>query len=621
MATAKEETLGQFLGDDQFPVTWASEVEKELFWVFDDLHCPNPLSPMFADIGGWWLTCDHMFRRFGTPFAADWLAKFVNGYVYTAVIPADSELMVESTEYGSRYAARVPRDPQYAATVGKYLSAVLPTYGEHFAAWWRDRLVPEMNRNYAYLEEKVDQARQLSLMELAVLLEDAIDIHDRHWKIHWMLNFAQFSATLNLRAALEKWCGGVDEALLGRLQNSASDRNWDSIEALWRLKEDVKADAALAAAFRGETAVDILAALKDSEQGTKFLADRIEPYQKEFGYHAVWSHEFIFPTVREQVEPLLELVRGYIETDYDYPKTIAAVKADIEAATRELLDGLAGDALEEISRVNAINLKMAPLTPDHHFYIDQGANAHLRLVLIAIGAKLVEMRVLDQPDDVMFLKYQELRLFMADPSAVDARGLVASRGDERAASYKLRPPDWIGTCTPTQLAVPYLTNWGFPEKFYRKPSTVEGQVVGLGGSPGVVEGLARVVLTVDQFDQVRKGDIVVCQMTNPAWVALFTKMAGLVTDAGGLTSHAAVLAREFAIPAVIGTSSATRTIKNGDRIRVNGTTGVVDILRSAGEQAAAGADALLQIPSPRRQGGAPGAGSASPGASRGDSPL
>jgi pyruvate,water dikinase len=96
----------------------------------------------------------------------------------------------------------------------------------------------------------------------------------------------------------------------------------------------------------------------------------------------------------------------------------------------------------------------------------------------------------------------------------------------------------------------------------------------------VVEGIARVVLTVEQFDGVRKGDIVVCQMTNPAWVALFTKMAGLVTDAGGLTSHAAVLAREFAIPAVIGTSSATRTIKDGDRVRVNGTAGVVEILKS-----------------------------------------
>jgi phosphoenolpyruvate synthase/pyruvate phosphate dikinase len=87
-----------------------------------------------------------------------------------------------------------------------------------------------------------------------------------------------------------------------------------------------------------------------------------------------------------------------------------------------------------------------------------------------------------------------------------------------------------------------------------------------------------VVLREDQFDDVRAGDILVCQMTNPAWVVLFTKIVGLVTDAGGTASHPAVLSREFGIPAVVGTSVATGQIKNGDRIRVDGTTGVVEIL-------------------------------------------
>jgi phosphoenolpyruvate synthase/pyruvate phosphate dikinase len=591
VALRNGEELGQFLGDDSFPVTWESDVEKELFWVFDDLHCPHPVSPMFFDIGGWWLSCDHMFRRFGTPFACDWIAKSVNGYLYTAIVPADSELLVDSSEYGARYAARVPRDAAYATRIGSYLDWVLPTYGENFATWWRERLVPEMTRNFAYLEEKLEQEDAMTLMELACLLEDAIDVHDRHWKIHWMLNFGQLSATLNLRAAMNKTRGSIDEALLGRLQNSGDDRNWDSIQALWAMKEEAMADPELAGAFTGETAVDVIESLGGSARGRRFLSERLEPYQREYGYHAVWSHEFVFPTVREQAEPVIELVRGYIETDYDYPATIAAVRADIEAATNELLAGLSGEALAEMSVVNAINLKMAPLTPDHHFYIDQGANAHLRLVLIAIGRRLVSLGVLDEPDDVIFLRYSELRILMADPALLDARGTVARRREERATAYTIHPPDWIGTATKTHLAVPYLTNWGFPDRFYRKPSTVEGQVTGMAGSPGIVEGLARVVLTSAQFDQVQKGEIVVCQMTNPAWVALFTKMAALVTDAGGLTSHPAVLAREFGIPAVIGTSTATRTIRTGDRIRVNGTSGVVDILRAGIEAAPAGSDA------------------------------
>ncbi len=573
-----EEVLGQFLGDATFPVTWASDVEQQLFWVYDDLHIPHPVSPMFFDIGGWWLSCDHMFRRFGTPFAVDWLAKSVNGYVYTTAIPADPSLRVEGTEYSSRYAARVPRDSDYAASIGSYLDLTLPVYGEHFADWWRDRLRPEMDRNFAYLEGRLDAAEGLSLAEMATVLEDSIDIHDRHWKIHWMLNFAQLSATLNLRAVMERARGSIDEALLGRLQNSASDRNWDSIEALWKMKNEVRDDPALRTAFERGDAEGIAAGLRSSERGQRFIRERVEPYQREFGWHAVWSHEFIYPTRREQMEPILELIRGYLESDYDFPSAIEVMRRDIAAASDEILDGLTGAALEEMRAANAVNLRMAPLTPDHHFYIDQGANAHVRLVLIAIGRKLVAAARLDEPDDVMFLRYNELRALIGDAASIDARRIIAGRRAEREASKRIRPRDWIGTVTPTQLAFPYLVNWGYPERFHRTASPDARRITGIAGSSGSVEGLARVVLTVDEFDAVEDGEILVCQMTNPAWVVLFTKIAGLVTDTGGTTSHPAVLSREFGIPAVIGTSDATRRISTGDRIRVDGSAGVVELL-------------------------------------------
>jgi pyruvate,water dikinase len=578
---ASEEILGQFLGDESFPVQWASDTEKTFFWVYDDLHIPHPVSPMFFDIGGWWLSCDHMFRRFGTPFAVDWLAKNVNGYVYTTAVPADPDLRIEGTEYSSVYEARVPRDGDYATTIGGYLDTVLPVYGDHFADWWRDRLRPEMERNFAYLEKRLDEADDLSLAEMATVLEDAIDIHDRHWKIHWMLNFAQLSATLNLRAVMQKARGAVDEELLGRLQNSASDRNWDSIEALWRMKNEVRDDRELRALFVGP-GEQIANALQSSARGRRFIAERVEPYQREFGWHAVWSHEFIFPTAREEMAPVLDLVRGYLETDYDYPSAIEAMRKDIEAASEELIDGLDGEAREELRAANAVNLRMAPLTPDHHFYIDQGANAHVRLVLLAIGRKLVAAGRLDQPDDVMFLRYNELRALIGSADAIPAREIVARRRQEREEAAKLHPRDWVGTVTPSQLAFPYLVNWGYPERFHREQSEDQAVISGIAGSPGVVEGSARVVMTVDEFDAVEDGDILVCQMTNPAWVVLFTKIAGLVTDTGGTTSHPAVLSREFGIPAVIGTSVATARIQSGDRIRVDGTNGRVDVLERAG---------------------------------------
>jgi phosphohistidine swiveling domain-containing protein len=577
MLASDAQVLGSFHGDKTFPVDWA-EGERELFWVLDDLHCPNPLSPLYFDLGGWWLTCDHMFRRFGTPFACDWIAKNVNGYLYTAAIPADPSVRPEANEYQARYAPRVPHDADHAAQIGAYLGLVLPHYAAHFLDWWRERLRPEIERNFAYLDGY--DTENATLVELAVLLEDAIDIHDRHWKIHWMLNFAQFSATMALNATIEEVKGDLDSALVGRLQSSVDDRNWDSIEALWRTKEEIKGDAELREAFAGDTAEDVLRALESSDRGRAFVGERLEAYQREFGYKAIWSHELSFPTWRENPAPILEAVRGYLETDYDYRAALDAVKADLEGAIDDLMSGVpAGDDRNRLQQALDLSLKMNPLTPDHHFYIDQGTNARLRLVAIALGRKLVEAGLLDDPEDVVYLRYNELRVLTANPDVFDARELVSDRRDEREQQAFRRPPEWIGTATEEALAFPYLSLWGFPEKFHRPPPEQVDEVHGLGASPGVVEGTARYVSSLDEFDRVKQGEILVCQMTNPAWVVLFTKIAGLVTDAGGVASHPAVVAREFGIPAVVGTSLATERIRTGDRVRVNGTSGIVEVLR------------------------------------------
>jgi phosphohistidine swiveling domain-containing protein len=576
----KEEVLGQYLGDETFPIEWTSETEKLLFWVYDDLHCPKPLSPMYEDIGGWWLSCDHMFRRFGTPFATDWIYKNINGYLYTAAIPAEAGLAVDTQEYNYRTNPIVPEDADYAGKIGAYLGAVLPVYGDNFVGWWRDRFVPEMQRNFDYIEGMLEKKAELSMGDVAVLLEDAIDMHDRHWKIHWMLNFAQLSATLNLRAVMEETHGQIDEVLLGRLQNSANDRNWDKIRTLWDMKEEIKGDAELQAIFAAETAVEIVPALKASARGQRFIDERVVPYQLEYGWHAVWSHEFVFPTFREDMNPIIQLVRDQYSSDYDYPTAIAELKADIDGAALEILEGLEGEALEKMRAANDINLKMAPLTPDHHFYIDQGANAHVRLVLIAIGEKLVEMGALDKADDVVMFRYNQLRAFIGAPDSMDGRAIAAAAWAKWRAAEDVQPKDWVGTATETQLAFPYLNLWGFPDKFHRSQEKEAGKVAGIAGSPGVVEGVARVVNSEAQFDSLQVGEILVCQMTNPAWQVLYGKIIAVVTDAGGTVSHPAVLAREYGIPAVVGTSTGTYEIKTGDRLRVDGTAGVVEILGS-----------------------------------------
>lgn len=106
---------------------------------------------------------------------------------------------------------------------------------------------------------------------------------------------------------------------------------------------------------------------------------------------------------------------------------------------------------EKLRTALDLSLRMNPPTPDHHFYIDQGTNARLRIVLIAIGKKLVKAGLIDDPEDVMFLRYNELRLLMTNPAAIDASTLVSQRRDEHEQAYQIRPREWVGTATKTAV--------------------------------------------------------------------------------------------------------------------------------------------------------------------------
>src|ERR1700722_996259 len=127
----EKKVIDRFLGDSQYPIEWAGEEEKALhFWV-DDLHCPNPISPMWFDLGGWWTTCDYMYRRFGAPFGKEWVAKTVNGYVLSGVVPGD---------------------PKAAAELAHYYAMVMPAYAAKRLGWWKERHLPEILRNFGYLD-------------------------------------------------------------------------------------------------------------------------------------------------------------------------------------------------------------------------------------------------------------------------------------------------------------------------------------------------------------------------------------------------------------------------------------------------------------------------------------
>ena len=206
----------------------------------DDLHIPNPVSPMYADIGGWWLKCDYMFRRFGTPFASDWISKIINGYVYTAAIPAEAgperrDHRVRRALHPAHARRRQLRRPRSAATSAGRCRTTPRTSCD----WWRDRLVPEMKRNF----ERFDTYDTTREPGRAGRPPRGRDRHARPALVDPL--GAQLRPVLrddgtSTPPSPRSRARGTTRALMGRLQSSTDNRNWDSIEELWKIKESVK---------------------------------------------------------------------------------------------------------------------------------------------------------------------------------------------------------------------------------------------------------------------------------------------------------------------------------------------------------------------------------------------
>ena len=560
MDTSK--VLAEFHGDASFPVTWDNDEEKRLFWFLDDNHVPFPVSPMYFSLHGWWgPTCDYLFRRFDVDTGLHWHGKVINGYLYTAIEP------------------RAPKD---AAEARAYYHWIMPTYATNFLEWWERRYLPEVLRNFEYID--TFDADTATLAELMIHLEEMIDIQERHFRLHWILNWAQFTAMMGFNSTVKALIDDVDRDVLAKVNVSRVDRNWDSLKALWRLKEEVKASSELRGIFLETTQRAELAPKLDTFEAGRALLGHVADYAKEFGYKAVYTHEYVYPLYVEDPTPILEQIKSYLASDFDYNTIYDKCIREQDAAIASLRNQIASKSVNDQKRFEEaldLHLRMFPLTPDHHFYFDQGTFARMRVVLLRVGRKLRKERLLDDPEDIMFLEYEQLRRYVGNPRNYPGRDVIAQAKATREASLKIKPRDWVGTVTQANMyEEPYHTMWGYPEKFERAQAAkpVKGQIVGLGGSAGVVEGHARVVKTPKEFDSVEQGDIMVCIMTNPAWVVVFSKIAGIVTDSGGVLSHSATVAREFMIPAVVGCGSATREIKSGDRIRVDGDKGIVHLV-------------------------------------------
>jgi pyruvate,water dikinase len=192
--------------------------------------------------------------------------------------------------------------------------------------------------------------------------------------------------------------------------------------------------------------------------------------------------------------------------------------------------------------------------------------AVLRRALLTLGDRLHKGGVLSLADDVFFLELGEIEALAEGRADFDAKPRIASRRAEYERNKACTPPPVVvGRFDPQKHALPRIDD-------------ATKELKGIGVSPGVVTGKARVILRTDDHGHVEAGEILVAPFTDPAWTPYFLPTAGVVMDQGGILSHGAIIAREYGIPAVVNVGPASRLIRTGQTLRVDGDRGTVTIL-------------------------------------------
>ncbi|MEU1528577.1 rifamycin-inactivating phosphotransferase [Streptomyces fagopyri] len=297
--------------------------------------------------------------------------------------------------------------------------------------------------------------------------------------------------------------------------------------------------------------------------------DALETYLDRYGMRCVAEIDITRPRWRERpttlVPVILDNVRnfgpGAAERRFEQGRQKAREKEqDVLSRLRAMPDGdrKADEAKRMIDRVRTfIGYREYP-----KYGIVSRYFVYKRALLEEAG-RLVRAGVLPEAEDIFYLTFQELH-DVARSHQVDGR-LVRRRKEAFRSYHALTPPRVLTSDGETLSGA------------YRRDDVPAGVLIGLPVSAGTVEGRARVILDMAEAD-LEAGDILVTTFTDPSWSPLFVAVAGLVTEVGGLMTHGAVIAREYGLPAVVGVEGATRLIRDGQRIRVHGTDGYVEIL-------------------------------------------
>jgi phosphohistidine swiveling domain-containing protein len=553
------------------------------YWERDAFHEPVPISPF-----GRVLLYEQILKVFPIVFAEFGIlldraeTAFIGGWMYRQMIPAGAPPPGRGPQRPPpRWLLRIlmrahPAMRRGTRAAERAIASDLPaTVIRRWFEEWRPEHQQEIDRALS-----VDLG-VLSDDDLASQLDHRIDVIGH--PAHAMVGMAYWILVYELAQACRE--------LLG----------WDTAKTLTLLEglstistEPARQLAHLAELARSSPAVrELLTKIDETTPGRLAEVDpdfarAFSEYVAANGHRAV-RYDIIDPNLAETPHVLLRLVADQLEMGFSPDRAAREARRRRSRAAQEarrLLASRPEADRERLERALARAREAYPAWEDRVWWTFSVQAALLRYVALEMGRRLAARGQLVAVEDVFFLEASDARSALLD--GADRREAARLAKGRRAWAMAHPGPYSYGDPPhgepPFDLLPPAarLVNqgilWGLAQFFGDPPRTQDERVVtGTPASAGRYTGTVRVVMGEHEFGKIRGGDVVVCPTTSPVWSVVFPSMGALVTDGGGILSHPAIIAREYGMPAVVGTGNATSLLRDGQRVTVDGGTGVVEI--------------------------------------------
>ncbi len=548
--------------------------DEDIFWFRDDLHQPYPICPLG-------MTTIQKHHAWGYHVGAEVtkLPPSKGGHVkiYKGRAMLGFEALTDPDEIAKR-----------AAEFTKLLEYCRPNWDTFYNGY-----IDEVKQGLIFMASVTDG---FSDTDLHQGLRRSEAINRRNWEIHFTLMYVADMLYFGFEAFCKEH--GLAEKDFTVMLKGLDTMATKTDAGLWELAR--LADAyGIANTILSQDAKAVLTHLSKEPQGIPWI-NAFTTFLDAYGHRIAAGHlDIIFPTWIEDPSPAIDTLKTYItkvRNGWDIRADRDAMIAAAQKAADAFMAKLNPNERTLFQEQLDIGKKIYRFQEDHGFYIDGASTAGLHDVAMTAGRRLTSYGLLVAPDDVFFLNYAELEEALAllaenrIPALYHFKRLIPPLVKERKEGWEqvalLKEAPLTMGKIPEKAEDPILVKvFGMVDEVLHAGKVEELKVMdifeGYPGSPGVAEGVARVITSFEEFAKLQPGEILVCPYTATAWTPFFPRIKAVVTDTGGMLTHAAITAREYGIPAVVGTWRATRSIKDGDYIKVDGNAGVVEVLKKA----------------------------------------